>query len=100
MDKELSTAPTYHSKDFTAYGSSQDNFVDSQGITVTITLNEYRNLLQQSVKAERDKVNTELRKVQTENDKLKQRNECLLEQLKKEPTAGATATNSTNETSL
>ncbi|WP_353457599.1 hypothetical protein [Staphylococcus coagulans] len=42
---EINTTNHYYTKDFDAYKQTEDNFVANQELTVTITLNEYRNLI-------------------------------------------------------
>lgn len=45
MSETVKNAPVYYTKNFDDYNSTQDNFVANQELTVTITLNEYRNLI-------------------------------------------------------
>ena len=94
MDKEVSTSPMYHHKDFDTYGSTTNNFVDNQELTVTITLNEYRELVQEAANADKDKVQNDLWKAQSENTDLKTQNKLLMQQLQEKSVADATATDS------
>lgn len=45
MTEIMKTEPVVYTKNFGDYGQSEDNFVASQELTVTITLQEYRNLI-------------------------------------------------------
>lgn len=47
---EISTTNHYYTKDFGNYNLSEDNFVANQELTVTITLNEYRDLISEKAK--------------------------------------------------
>ncbi|HGH0899289.1 TPA: hypothetical protein ACJHIR_001388 [Staphylococcus pseudintermedius] len=48
---EISTTNHYYTKDFGSYNLSEDNFVANQELTVTITLNEYRDLISEKAKS-------------------------------------------------
>ena len=51
MSDTVKTQQVYYTKDFSTYSNSEDNFVASQELTVTITLNEYRKLVKAETKA-------------------------------------------------
>lgn len=53
MAKNIKTEQHYYTKDFSGYRNEEDNFVANQELTVTITLNEYRKLIE--IKAVKDK---------------------------------------------
>lgn len=73
MSETIKTSEHYYTKNFGNYGSSDNNFVANQEITLTITLNEYRNLVEADAKTRNsiDKANSEKYKAQSENEKLK-----------------------------
>ncbi|EIE3644935.1 TPA: hypothetical protein I1629_001590 [Staphylococcus pseudintermedius] len=48
---EISTTNHYYTNDFGNYNLSEDNFVANQELTVTITLNEYRDLISEKAKS-------------------------------------------------
>ncbi|EGQ3625363.1 hypothetical protein I0584_001690 [Staphylococcus pseudintermedius] len=48
---EISTTNHYYTKGFGNYNLSEDNFVANQELTVTITLNEYRDLISEKAKS-------------------------------------------------
>ena len=51
MSETIKTSEHYYTKDFNTYKQSENNFVANQELTVTITLNEYRNLIGEAAKA-------------------------------------------------
>ena len=53
MAENIKTEQHYYTKDFSGYRNEEDNFVANQELTVTITLNEYRKLIE--IKAVKDK---------------------------------------------
>lgn len=53
MTENIKTEQHYYTKDFSGYRNEEDNFVANQELTVTITLNEYRKLIE--IKAVKDK---------------------------------------------
>ncbi|HCE4016407.1 TPA: hypothetical protein NER88_000923, partial [Staphylococcus aureus] len=52
MAENIKTEQHYYTKDFSGYRNEEDNFVANQELTVTITLNEYRKLIE--IKAVKD----------------------------------------------
>lgn len=73
-ESTINTAQHYYTKDFNAYKQSQDNFIANQELTVTITLNEYRNLIGEAAKASAkiDEANKDKYTREEENRKLKE----------------------------
>ncbi|HDC6153606.1 TPA: hypothetical protein O8454_002746 [Staphylococcus aureus] len=53
MTENIKTEQHYYTKDFSGYRNEEDNFVANQELTVTITLNEYRKLIE--IKGVKDK---------------------------------------------
>lgn len=47
MAEQTATQPVFYTKDFGSYNNSENNIVVNQELTVTITLNEYRELVKQ-----------------------------------------------------
>ena len=45
MSEQTANQPVFYTKDFGGYSNSEDNFVANQELTVTVTLNEYRELV-------------------------------------------------------
>lgn len=72
MTEKISNSPVYYTKDFNDWGGDQDNFVTNQELTVTITLNEYRDLIQDSAKnkAEINELEAKLKVLKTQNSDL------------------------------
>lgn len=73
MAEQVSNQPVYYTKEFSSYGNSVDNFVANQEITVTVTLNEYRELIKANAVSQ-NKLNESKTKhfeVTRENEKLK-----------------------------
>lgn len=52
MSETIKTTQHYYTKEFGSYNQSEDNFVANQEITVTITLKEYRELVEKNAKAQ------------------------------------------------
>lgn len=52
MSETIKSEPVYYTKDFDGYTQSENNFVANQELTVTITLNEYRDLVKANSEAE------------------------------------------------
>lgn len=79
MTEQMTTTQTYYTKDFNDYNSTQDNFVANQELTVTITLNEYRKLIESSAVTEKriSEANSEKYKAQREIEKLSKENSEL-----------------------
>lgn len=59
------------------YSEKMHNFVGENEITVTITLSEYRNLVEKSIKSERDEERSKNWKLQKECEELKKKVEQL-----------------------
>lgn len=80
---EIKTGEHYYTKEFGGYKNSEDNFVARQELTVTITLNEYRELI--GNKAIMDKkisdVQSEKYKLSSKNNDLEKENSSLKEKL-------------------
>lgn len=74
MAETINTKEHYYTKDFGAYKNTEDNFVANQELTVTITLNEYRNLIGDAAKANSkiEEANKDKYKREEENRKLKE----------------------------
>lgn len=51
MTESIKTTQHFYTKDFNTYSNSENNFVANQELTVTITLNEYRKLIESGAKA-------------------------------------------------
>ena len=81
MSEKTVTAEHFYTKDFNTYGQTENNFVASQEITVTITLNEYRNLISKNAtaSAEIEKVRSESYKKDREIERLNAENLSLKE---------------------
>ena len=52
MAKKTATQPVFYTKEFGSYNNSENNIVVNQELTVTITLNEYRELIKQAALAD------------------------------------------------
>ncbi|HCY6608110.1 TPA: hypothetical protein O1225_002206 [Staphylococcus aureus] len=75
MTENIKTEQHNYTKDFSGYRNEEDNFVANQELTVTITLNEYRKLIE--IKAVKDKEDTYRGKYFAEerkNEKLEKEN--------------------------
>lgn len=74
MSETIKTTEHFYTKDFSHYGNSTNNFVANQELTVTITLNEYRNLIGEVAKttAKIDEANKDKYTREEENRKLKE----------------------------
>jgi len=74
MSETIKTSEHYYTKDFNAYKQSENNFVANQELTVTITLNEYRNLIGEAAKATAkiEEANKDKYTREEENRKLKE----------------------------
>lgn len=74
MAETINVKEHYYTKDFGAYKSTEDNFVANQELTVTITLNEYRNLIGAVAKANSkiEEANKDKYTREEENRKLKE----------------------------
>lgn len=48
MAEKTATQPVFYTKEFGSYNNSENNIVVNQELTVTITLNEYRELIKQA----------------------------------------------------
>lgn len=48
MSETIKTTEHYYTKEFNNYNNTEDNFVANQELTITITLNEYRKLIETS----------------------------------------------------
>ncbi|KAF1303701.1 hypothetical protein [Enterococcus sp. JM9B] len=55
MAEQITNEPVYYTKNFGDYSNSENNFVTNQELTVTITLNEYRELIK-AVSTSADKI--------------------------------------------
>ena len=73
MTEIMKTEPVVYTKNFGDYGQSENNFVASQELTVTITLQEYRNLIKACVLSDNkyDKLQNEKWKIDRELEKVK-----------------------------
>ena len=69
----MKTEPVVYTKNFGNYDQSEDNFVASQELTVTITLQEYRNLIKASALSHNkyDKLQSEKWEIDRELEKVK-----------------------------
>ena len=76
---EIKTGEHFYTKEFGNYSNSEDNFVANQELTVTITLHEYRKLIQKDAKADEqiDKARSSMWKAERELDEIKKENEKL-----------------------
>ena len=54
MSETIKTTEHYYTKEFNSYNNSENNFVANQELTITITLNEYRKLIQEVARKEAD----------------------------------------------
>lgn len=74
MSETIKTSEHYYTKDFDGYKQSENNFVANQELTVTITLNEYRNLIGEAAKATAriEEANKDKYTREEENRKLKE----------------------------
>ena len=74
MSETIKTSEHYYTKDFNTYKQSENNFVANQELTVTITLNEYRNLIGEAAKATAkiEEANKDKYTREEENRKLKE----------------------------
>jgi len=74
MSETIKTSEHYYTKDFNTYKQSENNFVANQELTVTITLNEYRNLIGEAAKATAkiEEANKDKYTCEEENCKLKE----------------------------
>jgi len=74
MSETIKTSEHYYTKDFNTYKQSENNFVANQELTVTITLNEYRNLIGEAAKATTriEEANKDKYTREEENRKLKE----------------------------
>lgn len=52
MAEKTATQPVFYTKEFGSYNNSENNIVVNQELTVTITLNEYRELIKQVAMAD------------------------------------------------
>lgn len=52
MSETIKTTEHYYTKEFNSYNNTENNFVANQELTITITLNEYRKLIQEVAKKE------------------------------------------------
>ena len=73
MTEIMKTEPVVYTKNFGNYDQSEDNFVASQELTVTITLQEYRNLIKASALSHNkyDKLQSEKWEIDRELEKVK-----------------------------
>ncbi len=75
MAENIKTEQHYYTKDFSGYRNEEDNFVANQELTVTITLNEYRKLIEIKAVKDKKKILTEVsilrKKEKTKNWKKK-----------------------------
>lgn len=69
MSETIKTTEHYYTKDFNSYNNSEDNFVANQELTITITLNEYRKLIQEVAKKEADIEGAKREKWKAQSDK-------------------------------
>lgn len=81
MSETIKTSEHYYTKEFSRYGQSEDNFVANQELTITITLNEYRDLVSKGAVSQSkiDKSQSEKYEAQRENEELK-KELCLLKE--------------------
>lgn len=52
MSETIKSTQHFYTKDFGSYQNTEDNFVANQELTVTITLNEYRKLIESDAKSQ------------------------------------------------
>lgn len=73
MTETIKTTQHFYTKDFNNYSNSENNFVANQELTVTITLNEYRKLIESDTKAQQkiSEANNDRYTREDENRKLK-----------------------------
>ena len=77
MTETIKTNQHYYTKEFSSYDNTENNFVANQELTVTITLNEYRQLIEvKSKKTKKSKI-TEIDTGKSEAEKLKEENSKL-----------------------
>ena len=69
MSETIKTTEHYYTKEFNSYNNSENNFVANQELTITITLNEYRKLIQEVAKKEADIEEAKRGKWKAQNDK-------------------------------
>lgn len=83
MAGTVKTEQVYYTKDFGYYINNYDNFVANQELTVTITLNEYRKLIEKNATSEAkiDDANSEKYKAKSELDKAEKENAKLKEMI-------------------
>ena len=80
MENLINGEKHYYTKDFSSYSQTTDNFVANQELTVTITLNEYRDLIKW--KAETEKALSEANSNYWAERKEKEKLEKQVEELK------------------
>lgn len=83
MAETIKTTEHFYTKEFGSYGNKDDNFVANQEITVSITLNEYRSLVEKSAQSTQkiEEARSSMYKIQTERDELKKAVCSLKEEL-------------------
>jgi DNA-binding protein H-NS len=81
----MKTEPVIYTKDFDDYNNTKDNFVAAQELTVKITLNEYRNLVESKAKSQAriDEVQHDKYERIQKIDNLKEENAILKDRLYK-----------------
>ncbi|EOC9197095.1 hypothetical protein ACJB6I_000584 [Staphylococcus pseudintermedius] len=80
---EINTTNHYYTKDFDAYKQTEDNFVANQELTVTITLNEYRDLISEKAKSKQkiDEARNDYYKERDKNRKLEEEVKSLKQKI-------------------
>ena len=68
MAEQTATQPVFYTKDFGTFGNPENNFVTNQELTVTITLNEYRDLVKQTALADKKIREAESEKYDAQRD--------------------------------
>ncbi|MEB7433311.1 hypothetical protein BUZ62_00845 [Staphylococcus pasteuri] len=79
MAETIKTSEHYYTKDFSSWGQEENNFVANQELTVTITLNEYRDLIEDKSKKDKeiDEFRSKYYKEKDLKDKVKEENRNL-----------------------
>ena len=76
MSEQTANQPVFYTKDFGTYSNSENNFVANQELTVTVTLNEYRELVKEVALADakNQKANSEKYDAQRDVERLTKEN--------------------------
>lgn len=83
MSDAIKTQPVFYTKEFDTYNNSQNNFVANQELTVNITLNEYRDLIEKNATRQKaiEEAKDQYYKAYRENEALKNENSELKSKL-------------------